>query len=560
MDPSQFEKHLQMMQDLVQRHATDSFEQTKLLKEQLANAEASSLEQKELLKQEIKSAQDEKAALVATLKQMETRLTSSPPLDANKVRKDKLEKVSENFRKRSHIKVFNPLLKTAKDWVDSSLTEISMLCSNYGLDETILEDSEKIQIIRYKLPHTVQAELRVFCEREGKTFATVTFVRFRELLLKHCGITVPLVNVILQYFGPDRNIKSKDTTMLKHVLSFKQNLHSCMNPVNEIGPLGKFVDLVQRSAFCASLDDPEVQEALIEIPEDTANLTKFTEVAIAKSEQLAGAKALKESLSKVQVPKQNEAASILKLDNTFQGCGRGRGHGRGGYNYQNPASKDVSGHSATKPVYSPEYKEIVCHNCGIKGHKSPQCWYKDSSGTSPNNASAIKHVPTRSVGIVEPQDECLSTSIFCASTHPVSRGGDHIYMSLILNGDFQELFEFDTGASACLLPHAWLDQFSPEKRPHLQPCNMQLDLANGHRANIAGLIYVDVVTSRCRRMTPIRTCFYVVDGPHALMDRPLIKAVFPGLYESILNLSTDLLKCHGDKNIDMLQLSLQMCL
>ena len=125
MDPSQFEKHLQMMQDLVQRHATDSFEQTKLLKEQLANAEASSLEQKELLKQEIKSAQDEKAALVATLKQMETRLTSSPPLDANKVRKDKLEKVSENFRKRSHIKVFNPLLKTAKDWVDSSLTEIS---------------------------------------------------------------------------------------------------------------------------------------------------------------------------------------------------------------------------------------------------------------------------------------------------------------------------------------------------------------------------------------------------------------------------------------------------
>ena len=112
------------------------------------------------------------------------------------------------------MKVFNPLLKSAKDWVDSAVNEISMLCSNYNLDESSIVAKEWIQLIRYKLPHTVQAELKVFCEREGKTFETVTFVRFKELLLKHCGISVPLVNVILQYFGPDRNVKSQETTML----------------------------------------------------------------------------------------------------------------------------------------------------------------------------------------------------------------------------------------------------------------------------------------------------------------------------------------------------------
>ena len=118
-------------------------QQTQLLKDQLEKAEENNLQQKELLKQELKSTQDEKDALVATLKQMQTRLSSSSAPDPAKVRKENLEKVSENFRKSSHIKVFDPSLKSAKDWLDSSLTEISMLCTNYGLDETTLVDSEK---------------------------------------------------------------------------------------------------------------------------------------------------------------------------------------------------------------------------------------------------------------------------------------------------------------------------------------------------------------------------------------------------------------------------------
>ena len=545
MDADQFALYRKDIAEAAQKQADAAQKQ----------AEASS-EQIKLLREQLQETKQEKQELVQSLQSLSTNESSHFRANPAQIRRNNFEKVLENFRKSTRVKEFNPLQKSAKDWLNSTANEISLLCSNVNLKESTITDPERIHILRNKLPHTVQGELEVFCEREKLTLLTVTFKRFKELLLKHCGITVPLVNVILKFFGPDRDLKDNETTMLKHVLTFKQNMHSCMNPANTVDELGKFVDLVQRSAFCASLDDPEVQEALIEIPEDIANLTKFTEVAIAKAQQLAGARSLKESLSKVQVPKQDAAASILKFDGYSRGRGgrgyrsnRGGWRGRGGHYNQNTASQNVSVQSDAKPVNAPAPIELICHNCGVKGHKHPQCpqfRYKESSGSSPNNAATAKQVSTRSVGIVEPQGDSLTTSVFSASTHPVSRGGDHIYMSLILNNDFQELFEFDTGAGACLLPKAWLDQFSPEKRPHLEPCNMQLDLANGQRAKIAGLVYIDVITSRLRRMTPVRTCFYVVDGPHALMGRPLIKAVFPGLYDNIMNLSTDLLKCHGD--------------
>ena len=479
------------------------------------------------------------------------------------IRKNSFEKVLENFRKSPNVKMFNPLQKGAKEWIDAVTSEVNMLCMNHSLDEATLSDKENIQIMRNKLPYNVQTELKVFCEREGKTFDNVTFIRFKELLLKHCGVQVPEVNVVLQYFGPDRAVKAADTTMLKHVLTFKQGLHPCMLPGDDLEKLKKFVDLIHRSAFCASLDDPEIQKALIEIEEKDASLTKFTEVAIIKSDQLQGAKALKESLSKVKVSKPDAAATVLKVDehkgngnSGSRGRGRGRGNrgrgrGRGGYYYRNATSQAASDKPSDKPA-SQHSDKWICHNCGVKGHKSPECPQKnkESSGSTYND-SATNQVSTRSLGIVDSQDDSFTTSVFSAA--PISKSGDHIYMSLILNNDLQALFEFDTGAGACLLPLSWLAQFSPEQRPQLQPCNMQLDLANGQRAKIAGQVNIDVVTSRRNMMNPIKTCFYVVDGPHALMGRPLIKAVFPGLYENIMNLSNDLYECHMNKEYKCVQ-------
>ena len=76
-----------------------------------------------------------------------------------------------------------------------------------------------------------------------------------------------------------------------------------------------------------------------------------------------------------------------------------------------------------------------------------------------------------------------------------TRNCDRIEMSLILNGNLQANFEFDTGAGACIMPKAWLTLFTPEHRPVLQPCNVKLNLANGQLANITGSVHIDVITS-----------------------------------------------------------------
>ena len=125
---------------------------------------------------------------------------------------------------------------------------------------------------------------------------------------------------------------------------------------------------------------------------------------------------------------------------------------------------------------------------------------------------------------------------------------DRIEMSLILNDNLQANFEFDTGAGVCIMPKAWLTLFTPEHRPVLQTCNVKLNLANGQLANITGSVHIDVITSACKRMKPVNTTFYVVDGPHALLGRPLIRALFPGLYNNMMNLSGALDYYHSDKN------------
>ena len=121
-------------------------------------------------------------------------------------------------------------------------------------------------------------------------------------------------------------------------------------------------------------------------------------------------------------------------------------------------------------------------------------------------------------------------------------------MSVVLNNDLPVFLEFDTGTGACVLPQSWITAFTPEKRPTVQPCNVILDLANGQTASVNGFVVLNVVTSACHNMTPVKTLFYIVDGPHALMGRPLIKALFPELYNCIMNLSDALYKYHEDKD------------
>ena len=395
-----------------------------------------------------------------------------------------------------------------------------------------------------KLPFPVVQQLQSYCAREGKTLDNVTFSRIKEMLQKYCGAAVPHVNIILNCFGPDRKVKPADKTMIQHVLSFRQNIHSCMNPADgDVEGLRKLKDLLQRTYFFASLDDPEVEKALTDIPEDKATFEEFTKVAIERAEQLAGYKSSRSSISKIQVAEEGEP-SVLRAgrDNyrTYRSrsnhSGRGRGHGRYPDNH----------HRSSRNTHNREdqqnhKKEVLCFTCGGKGHLQFVCpSYKGpiSDSTKP------QHVKTSMVGLVETDDDDYSPGIYSVT---VLRRPRHIDISVVLNGDVQALLEFDTAAGECIMPKAWLSLFREDKRPKLRHTNVKLNLANGQSADVCGEVILDVVPSFVKHRKPVNTLFYVVNGPHALMGRPLIAALFPGLLENVLNLSGESLSYHGNK-------------
>ena len=56
---------------------------------------------------------------------------------------------------------------------------------------------------------------------------------------------------------------------------------------------------MQRTAFFASIEEPEIRTALLKIPESTADYEEFTKVAIEKAELLKGNKSSSDALQKV---------------------------------------------------------------------------------------------------------------------------------------------------------------------------------------------------------------------------------------------------------------------
>ena len=383
----------------------------------------------------------------------------------------------------------------------------------------------------------------MFLKRESLTFENVSFVCFKELFQKHGGKSVPAVTAVINLFGQDRIKQGRGTDMLHHVLDFKDKLPSCMLPEPcgcEAGEAtGKFIDLIQRSAFFASIEELEIRTALLKIPESTANYEEFTKVAIETEQLLKGNKSSSDALQKVDGIQQNDTTTVLKVESNSGSKSRGRKNwrGRGG----KPSHRGEGTGSGNQPNLkndSSANKEVFCWSCGGKGHKSPVC---------PNKGASVG---TKSVDMVQPNgSQIYSHSIFSVnvSCNDIRRG-DHIDMSLILNGNVQAMFEFDTAAGACIMPKAWLALFSPEHRPVLQTCNIKLDLANGQTADVAGLVHIDVVTSACKRMKPVKAIFYVVDGPHALLGKPLIRVLFSGLYNNMMTISDGLYHYHGDKN------------
>ena len=518
-----------------------SRESTALLMQNMEERLRQTEERNRLADERVKQAEErhqaDRQSLVDKLAELTTAAAASnSPTNVVLSPAAKFQHVLSEFRKTTRVKEFSPLQTGVDEWLDVVIDEIGIIAKSKGMKPEDITDEQKVLLVRSRLPPKISKQLDVFLKRESLTFENVTFVRFKELFQKHGGKSVPAVTSVINLFGPDRIKKVRGTEMLHHVLDFKDRLPSCMLPKEcECEPSKKFMDLMQRSAFFASIEEQEIRTALLKIPESKANYEEFTKVAIETEELLKGNKSSSDALKKVDGIQQHDTTTVLKVESNSSSKSRSRKNwrGRGGkpsYRGEGTGSgnqPNLKNDNATNP------NEPFCWSCGGKGHKSPQC---------PNKGASVA---TKSLDMVNvSQISMFRFNVSCNDT----RRGDHIDMSLILNGNLQAMFEFDTAAGACIMPKAWLALFSPERRPVLQTCNIKLDLANGQTADVAGSVQIDVVTSSCKRMKPVKTIFYVVDGPHALLGKPLIRVLFPGLYNNMMTISDGLYHYHSDKN------------
>ena len=199
----------------------------------------------------------------------------------------------------------------------------------------------------------------------------------------------------MNLFGPDRIKKAKDTEMLHHVLDFKNKLPSCMHPKDTLDDLSKFLDLMHRTAFFASIEEPEIRTALLKIPESKADFEEFTKVALETSELLKGDKSSAEALQKVDGVQHQSSTTVLKLDSgnsSSKGKGRKawRGRGRGGKPGSRGGANVGNNQSGTKNDSS-KNNVVDCWSCGAVGHISSRCPNKvTGTSTAPSGSVSTK--------------------------------------------------------------------------------------------------------------------------------------------------------------------------
>ena len=436
-------------------------------------------------------------------------------------RKAQWENVLQALRK-GRVKDFIPG-NNIKKHVESVEEEIAVQCICYDLKYSDLTDAEKVLLLRLKLPHEVVAELVGCCEQEGTTIDTISYTNFRNMVLKQCGVVTPLVNVVMQYFGPDRLVQGKDTPMVTHNVKFMNNLHVSMQPSTNQERID-FVDLIQRTAYYASIRDPEVQKALSEIPENEATFKKFKETAVLKATQIEMHHKTQAALTSVSADKEVAVCQMEQKKSAFY------------KNKDNTKKKKFDG---------------VCYWCGKQNHRSPQCYARKNGKPRSffpekevSNATN-KKVNVKIVDTVEgdPIDGCF-VRVFqtpeqqIEAIHSVVAGKDSgsIMYSTRINNILLEL-NMDSGAGGSVIPLNFLKKIP--NCPTVMPTTVKLRIANGEIVDVEGVVHLMVNKANNPLLQPVKEKFYVYDGPYALMGRTLIAALEPELYRLMKNVAAE---------------------
>ena len=320
-------------------------------------------------------------------------------------RTKRFDRLFEIYMKTHKTKDLQPLEGGVDPWINSVFEDISIICQTNHISVNDLTDKERVLILRSRLPYNAVSQLQAFCTREDVTFDDVSYSRFKEMLNTFFGKSIPPVNAVLNLFGPDRNMKQEDKTMVQHVLAFRQNLPTCLNVEETLGDLIKFKDLIIRSAFFASIPNEKVRNALIDIPRDTATYEEFTKVAIERAEQLIGYRTAGECLNKIQkdpaVAASADTTSVLRAGDYASNSGHKQRRNRGGH------GKGGSNTYQAVPDHPGPLSDVICHGCGARGHIRPNCPSNPNKalGRLPNNSA-------RMVDLIYPSEPSMSPPMF----------------------------------------------------------------------------------------------------------------------------------------------------
>ena len=370
---------------------------------------------------------EEKRLLVETLAGYKAREEER----VSSTQEEKYERVLSEFRKSQKVKEFSPLHTSVNGFISSVTHEARNLALAKGMNIEHLTDYQWIMLVDSKLPHTMSNQLVLFCQKIHKTVQTVSWVKFLEFFRKNCGKSSPMVTSVMKLYGPDRPKKEKTTEMITHTLDFKNKLPACMLPdISNLEELQKFVDLMQRTAFFASIDEPEIRKALLKLPEDQTDFEEFTKVAVETDNLISSDKSTSDAINKVDGQQQEAAASsvlqvqeasalpVMKTQhsynyNTRDYKPRGRSgyspRGRGSNNRERRGNFRYGRGPNTKSDTSTSPNEFTCFSCGGKGHKSPVC----PSFKTPSNNATSGNIGARSVDIVQQNiDRVVSPSNF----------------------------------------------------------------------------------------------------------------------------------------------------